>query len=585
MLRLGRVAALSLAALGPAASGAVQKAGPAPLSVLLVESQSAGTPGYLAFASAFRATLRQRSKEPVAVYAEHLDLARFSDPEQAKIRLQFVRAKYRRRPIGAIVAVGDATLDYVQDWRDELWPGIPVVFVGSEAGTSPARQATTGITFDNDMMGTLHAALALLPDTERVALVGGRGEEGSTDALRRALDAIPGRKNVAVVDLTGLSMAETRRRVATLPARSIILYTNIFVDGAGQAFVPRDALALFAPEANAPIFSFSGTYLGHGIVGGSLLDYAIVGREAADRVLRVLAGERPESIPVTASAAHRLLFDGREMDRWGLRDSRLPPGSQVRLRPPTLWEEHGRVVLGAAGLVALQSLFITELLLSRRRWQESQRRLSLLSRRLITAQEEERSRIARDLHDDAGQRLALLAIELDELGAKRAAAAETAARAGALAGRARTLSSDLNRIAHDLRPASLDQLGLLPAARRFAEELAVRHDLTLEVEDENWPADVPLDVALVLYRVTQEALQNVVKHSGAPRAKVSFRGRRDGLAVVVSDPGRGFDALALPGDRGLGIAGMRERVGLVGGELEVGSLPSGGTTVEAWIPR
>ena len=127
---LGCAAVLSLAAPGPAAAGAAQTAPPAPPSILLVESQNSGTPGYLAFASGFRATLRRRSKEPVAVYAEHLDLARFSDPEQAKIRLQFVRARYRRRPIGAIVAVGDATLDYVQDWRDELWPGIPVVFVG-----------------------------------------------------------------------------------------------------------------------------------------------------------------------------------------------------------------------------------------------------------------------------------------------------------------------------------------------------------------------------------------------------------------------------------------------------------------------
>ena len=336
MVRLRCMAVLSLAALGPPAFAPAQTGGPLPRSVLLVESQNAGTPGYLAFASGFRARLRQGSKEPVAVYAEHLDLARFEGEVQAKIRRQFVRAKYRGRPIGAIVAIGDTTRDYALAWRDELWPGIPVVFVGSEAGVASARPKATGITFGDDLAGTLRAALRLLPDTERVALVAGPGGEDSRASLRRHLDAMPGGGRIVIDDLIGLSLTETRRRVATLEKRSIILYTSIFVDGAGRAFVPRDALALFAPEANAPIFSVSATYLGYGIVGGSLLDYETIGREAADQVVRVLAGERPEAVPVVPSASHRLWFDGREMDRFGLRDARLPPGSQVLLRPPTL---------------------------------------------------------------------------------------------------------------------------------------------------------------------------------------------------------------------------------------------------------
>ena len=155
-------------------------------------------------------------------------------------------------------------------------------------------------------------------------------------------------------------------------------------------------------------------------------------------------------------------------------------------------------------------------------------RLRHLSGRLITAQEEERSRIARDLHDDASQRLALLAIELDQL------------QAQALADSARALSADLHRMAHQLHPAILDQLGLLPAARRFAAELAARHGVAVEVSSEGWPEALPRDVALVLYRVMQEALQNAVKHSGAARIEVAFRASGPELTLRVADQGRGF---------------------------------------------
>ena len=228
------------------------------------------------------------------------------------------------------------------------------------------------------------------------------------------------------------------------------------------------------------------------------------------------------------------------------------------------------VALGT-GFVLL-SLVVTLLLFERRRRLAAEERLHQLSGRLITAQEEERSRIARDLHDDAGQRLALLAIELDQL------------QAPALADQARALSTDLHRIAHQLHPASLDQLGLLPAARRFAADLAARHGVAIEVASDEWPDAVPRQTALVLYRVMQEALQNAVRHSGAARIEVAFRRTKDGMWLRVSDSGRGFVLGPRSGERGLGLAGMSERLRLVGGGLRIDTRPGGGTILEAWLP-
>lgn len=240
--------------------------------------------------------------------------------------------------------------------------------------------------------------------------------------------------------------------------------------------------------------------------------------------------------------------------------------------PPTFWEEHKGVVVAAGVALLLQSLAITSLLLERRRRLSAEARLRQLSGRLITAQEEERSRIARDLHDDASQRLALLAIELDQLGAQP------------LADRARSLSADLHRMAHQLHPAILDQLGLLPAARRFASEVAALHGIAVEVTSEAWPDTLPREAALVLYRVMQEGLQNAIKHSGAPRVDVAFRGGGRELVLRIANAGRGFDPERLEGPHGLGLAGMTERLRLVGGGLRVESAPEGVTIVEAWLP-
>jgi signal transduction histidine kinase len=268
----------------------------------------------------------------------------------------------------------------------------------------------------------------------------------------------------------------------------------------------------------------------------------------------------------------RTQFDHRELQRWGIADDSLQKGSQIVFRPPSFWDEHKGKAVAVGVALLLQSLAITSLLLERRRRRSAEGRLRHLSGRLITAQEEERSRIARDLHDDASQRLALLAIELDQL------------QAQSLADSARALSADLHRMAHQLHPAILDQLGLLPAARRFAGELAARHGVTVEISSDAWPETLPRDAALVLYRVMQEALQNAVKHSGAAKVEVAFSGRGPELTLRVADQGRGFAPELIEAAYGLGLAGMRERLRLVGGGLRIQSAPQGGTIAEAWLP-
>ena len=243
-------------------------------------------------------------------------------------------------------------------------------------------------------------------------------------------------------------------------------------------------------------------------------------------------------------------------------------------------------MLAALGVLVAQGLVIGGLLLERRRRQRAETSLRRLSGRLLTAQEEERRRIARDLHDDVGQRLALLAIEAEELHARRPGPAdELGDRARDLSTKAQGLASDIQRIAYELHPAQLEHVGFPAAVRRFVEELRGRHGLAVDVVETDWPRDVSPDVALCLYRVTQEALQNVVRHSGAREARVALEGRPNRLMVTVSDTGVGFEAGSQRADRGLGLTGMQERLRLIGGTLVVDATPGRGTRIQARVPR
>jgi signal transduction histidine kinase len=390
---------------------------------------------------------------------------------------------------------------------------------------------------------------------------------------------------VKVIDLSDLPLEETRSRLSALPLRTIVYYSGIWVDGAGQPFTPREALRRLAPAVNAPIFGYADTFVGHGIVGGMVADGGAIGSEFARLVSRVLAGEAPDDIPVRRFESSRPAFDARQLDRWRLSESRLPAGSRILFRPPSLWQAHRPAVVAAVVGAASAAAFIAALMFEVRRRRLLQADLQETSARLINIQEDERSRIARELHDDVSQRLALLALEGEMLQSDgEVTPDERRARSGRLIDQTRALASDIHRISHELHPAVLDQLGLVAGLRHFADDLRRLHDIGLAVEEQDWPAEVPKHIELAFYRVAQESLQNVVRHSGAREASVLLVAEATTLAMTVTDDGRGFDEAASAGAR-LGMASMRERMRQIGGQLTVESDPDKGTMVCATVDR
>jgi PAS domain S-box-containing protein len=208
-----------------------------------------------------------------------------------------------------------------------------------------------------------------------------------------------------------------------------------------------------------------------------------------------------------------------------------------------------------------------------------------VNRLLIEAQESERARVARDLHDDIGQRLAVLAMVLERVkGLQADSSAEALNLVDKLQKQTADIITDVQALSHELHPPRLLHLGVASTMRGFCRELSAQKGVAIEFRHENVPEMVPTDVSLCLFRVLQEALHNAVRHSGVRHFDVQLRGTGDAVQLIVRDEGVGFDVDAASRGLGLGLTSMKERLKLVGGELFIESQLSGGTTVVARTP-
>jgi signal transduction histidine kinase/ABC-type uncharacterized transport system substrate-binding protein len=211
--------------------------------------------------------------------------------------------------------------------------------------------------------------------------------------------------------------------------------------------------------------------------------------------------------------------------------------------------------------------------------------LADVSRRLIQAQEQERMRIARELHDDINQQISILAVDLNRLGQQPP---ESTARLKSIfdevALRLSDIIGEVQAISHRLHSSKLEYVGLLAACKGFCKEAAERQSVNIEFRADGVPSGVPQDVSLTIFRVLQESLQNAIKHSGAQHFAVQLRGLCGDLQLTVQDDGIGFDVVRATSNHGIGLISMRERVNLVKGAISITSQPGAGTEVNIRVP-
>ena len=312
---------------------------------------------------------------------------------------------------------------------------------------------------------------------------------------------------------------------------------------------------------------------------------ALAPSAAAQTVTAPAVGASKSVLILTAeSPGTPATVDGRELKRFGIDDAWLPPGATVANREVSPWDAYKRTILVVCALLISQALLIGALMFQRRTRRRAELALHHLSGRLLSAQEEERRRIGRELHDDLSQQVALLAIEIEQVAMKSgeppAALARSMRRLGE---RTAEISIEIHNLSHRLHSSKLEALGLVSALRGHCQELLAQ-GLRAHFVDANVPRALPDEVELCLFRIVQEALTNVVKHSGAREAHVTLNGTNDALLLRIVDFGRGFDEVVAAGQDGLGLVSMRERLRLIGGELTIRSRPSRGTTIDARVP-
>ena len=570
-----------------AAAEAQERAGSPTKHVLVLYSSGRDAPMSTVGNRELPAMIENGLTHNLLFYSEYIDQGRFPEPAYQEAFKDFLKVKYAGQRMDLVVGIQDAAVSFLDTFRPQVFPDVPVVFL---AISPPAQRMpnATGVITRIDLSSTITLARELQPDVRNVFVVSGAGVPDKRYENLARTQLRPFETDINVTYLPGLLTKDLETRLATLPRNSIVYYLVVYSDAAGELFSPMKYLERVASIANAPTYSWVDTAIGSGIVGGSLLDARAMMAVISNLAIRVLNGEQADGIPVASPNLYVSQVDWRQLRRWDISESRVPAGATVLFRQPSVFEEYKTYIFGTLSLVVLQAILIGGLLIQRGRRQraeqalrESNAQIQDLAGRLITAQEAERSRIARELHDDVGQRIALLTMDLALLG--RGGDLESKTLAKEVVSRAHDIGTSVHNLSHRLHPATLQLVGLLPALSALRNEQAYA-GLAVDLTSDNVPAHIPPDVTLALFRIAQEALQNAIKHSQAHHVSVRLSGRSEGLALEIADDGIGFE-VDTAWRKGLGLISMTERVEVIGGRLDIRSKPGSGTRLHISVPQ
>lgn len=363
---------LAFALLSPIVSA---QENPRPKRILALYWYGKDFPSSVVFDQGLQTAFRSTPNGTVEYYAEYLESNRFPGERQSQLLHDYLREKYADRKIDVVITFANPSLNFVLKYRNDLFPGVPIVFQTikrPELLDQASWPDLTGVVFDQSYRNTLDLALRLHPNTERVLIISGtpeRDKELETE-VRQELKEFENR--VMLDYLTNLPMDDLIAHVKGAPERSLILYIRHSVDGPGMRLGPREVLVLITQAAHVPVYGISDSFVGSGIVGGSVFNTEASASKVAEIALRIANGARPKDIPITVIPTVPV-FDSRQLQRWGINDNQLPPGSIVRFKEPTVWERYKWRIVGVVSLCILEALLIVWLFVSRARKREAQR--------------------------------------------------------------------------------------------------------------------------------------------------------------------------------------------------------------------
>jgi signal transduction histidine kinase len=368
-----------------------------PKRVLLLQSFGPDISPFSDVAQSFHNELVKQSPESIDFYEASIYSSRLQNPkdDEDDALHEYLRSLSFNRKPDLVVTIGAPATYFAQRHRQQLFPGTPLLITGAAQRRVPPESLMKNdavVAWGIDIPSYLDNILRLRPNTKRIAVAIGNStlEQFWIAEMRRQL--IPLEERVKITYLNGLSLSGMVQRVADLPPQSALFYIFVAVDGAG---VPQPLDRAFAPirdAAKVPVFGWGDYHLGRGIVGGPLAPLQTLADKAASLALRVLHGESEGDIK-TPPLEFKAIYDWRELQKWNISESLLPPGSIVRFREPTIWDRYRLPILLISAFLAIQTLLIIVLLHERRRRavaevevRQRMNQLGLMNRRAVAGE-------------------------------------------------------------------------------------------------------------------------------------------------------------------------------------------------------
>ena len=385
----------------------------------MIFNESKDVPGNILLEQAVRSEMQKDSPNRIEFLTEYLDASHFSDKEHFRVFQDYLGKKYAGQNLDLIMAFPSRDYRIAGELPDALFPNVPVVFVAVNEQELPqaiGRLGVTGIVQRFDIRGTLGLIMRLQPDTRRVVVIGGTSDVDRA-TLGRIAEASQALEGIEFDFWTNRPAAELPAAVKSLPEGTVILLSTVLRDVDGQTFYMSQLAQMLVSSASVPVYVLGGWVLGSGAVGGSVVDSEDLGVRAGQLALRVLGGANPKALPIEEATKGTPMVDWRALQRWRIRESRVPAGGIIRYQPETLWDEHRNLILILLAVFLAQAVTIAGLL--------AQRRQRQLAEAEILNQRTELAHVARV--STMGQLTSALAHELNQpLGAilRNAEAAE-----------------------------------------------------------------------------------------------------------------------------------------------------------------
>ncbi len=530
-----------------------------PKTVLILHSYGQHSKPWSEYSKALRQELERRSSWRLDIQDFSVITARGENEDAEYRSLDYLRSVFINRPPDLMVAFGAPGAAFAQTHRKELFPDVPLILASIEQ-----RRVQSAVLTENDTVVSREHSLPvlfgnilqLLPDTKTVAVVIGNSPNERFWTLQMKRELKPLKDRVTFLFYNDLSVDEILRQAASLPPHSAIFWFQLQVDALGTMIEGDRALSELSAVASAPIFSFDDSFFGEGIVGGPMSSVSVTTRTTAEVALRILGGEKPAAITTPVLRYGPAKYDWRQLQRWGISESRLPPGSEVQFREPTMLERYRSQVLAGCALILLQGALISGLLYERRRRQLAEvqvgrRTAQLLHSNRFAVAGELTAIMAHELNQPLGAILTNAetaelilkssAPNLHELGAIVTDIRRDDQRASEVILRLRSMlrRSPFQRRNFDLNELASESIQLLsPLARdRKVDLSAVIAPMSLPVMGDS------VQLQQVILNLVVNAIDVISKMPTTERRVIVRTGQADNFAEVsVSDTGPGIPA-------------------------------------------